>query len=623
MPDVTDLRPGDPETIAGYRVLSRLGAGGQGVVFLAAATSGDLVAIKQLRAGFGLDDTNRLAARAQFAKEVAAARRVAPFCTAQVVDAQLDGESPYVVSEFIAGPSLQQQIERNGPMQGTALQRMAIGTATALAAIHQAGVVHRDFKPANVMLSPEGPRVIDFGIARDLSTDTTVTSRVFGTPAYMSPEQVRADVVGPPTDMFAWASVMTYAATGRAPFDAPHMMAVMYRIGSAEPDLSGMPDELAAVLRQCLEKDPVDRPSAQQALAQLLGRPTPVRDQTDPTSVLAEATGLVRPRDTGSSGPVDAPPARPAPLPPAPSVPVISAPVISAPVISVPVPVDETVPAWGSPPPEPPGLDPAEPPVWGTAPDPASNPTRASNPTSVTGPTQATSAAPTWAGAPNGSDGSGSPGGSAWGAPPSPRRRRGARLPTIVVLAIILGGAAAFSGNLGFRSDRTLDPDRSELSGDPQWSAAIASAMASADIDGSDYSEQTSEPTAKSSTKGKPAVAPAPFAVPKAFAGVWRGPIASTGTVNGRSVVRLTLKSGSSSGRLRFTDLNCSGTVTVASVLPGVISLDAVITQDPKDRCSKRRTVYLTGRTGKQLQFTITGKDQPARAGSGTLTTDH
>jgi len=312
VPDVIDLRPGDPESVAGYRLLSRLGAGRQGVVFLAATSSGELVAIKCLRLG-----PEETLARVQFAKEVTAARLVAPFCTAQVIEAHVDGDSPFVVSEFIAGTSLQQEVERGGPILGTVLQRMAIGTVTALAAIHQAGVVHRDFKPANVMISPEGPRVIDFGITRDLATEMTEASKVFGTPAYMSPEQLRAETAGPATDMFAWASVITYAATGRAPFDAGHVAAVMYRIKSGEPDLSRVPNDLLGVLRQCLEKDPARRPSAQQVLAQLLGRPGPAPDQADPSLVLAEATELVRSGDSGEPlKPVWGSPSAEQPVPP-------------------------------------------------------------------------------------------------------------------------------------------------------------------------------------------------------------------------------------------------------------------------------------------------------------------
>ena len=291
MPDVTPLRTGDPEQVAGHRLAGRIGAGGQGVVYLGMSALGEPVAIKLLR----VEDER---SREQFAKEVAAARRVAPFCTAQILDFDLEAQPPYVISEFIEGLSLQQYVETRGPLTGTRLQRLAIGTATALAAIHQAGVVHRDMKPANVMLSPEGPRVIDFGIARDLSNDTTKVSKLFGTPAYMSPEQLRGERVGPSTDLFAWGSVMTFAATGRAPFEAPHMMAAINKIAHEEPDLTGVPPELLTVLRQCFSKDPAYRPTAQHALSMLLGRP----EETNPPNsavVLAEATQLVESSTTG------------------------------------------------------------------------------------------------------------------------------------------------------------------------------------------------------------------------------------------------------------------------------------------------------------------------------------
>jgi len=267
------LRSTDPRTIGVYRVLGRLGSGNQGVVYLAEAPSGARVAIKQLLSE-GEDEQDRQ----QLTKEVAAARLVAPFCTAQLLDVRLEGPSPYVVSEYISGPTLSQKVRDEGPMTGTALQRLAIGTVTALAAIHQAGVVHRDFKPANVMLSPDGPRVIDFGIARDLATDMTETSRVIGTPVYMSPEQLRNEPVEPASDMFAWASVIAYAATELPPFDGDHMMAVAYRILSGEPTLTGVPDVLLPVLERCLVKDPALRPTAEQVLAMLLGRTEPKAD---------------------------------------------------------------------------------------------------------------------------------------------------------------------------------------------------------------------------------------------------------------------------------------------------------------------------------------------------------
>jgi predicted Ser/Thr protein kinase len=304
MPHVVGLLPSDPARIAAYRVLGRLGAGGQGVVYLGEAPDGRRVAIKQLHTG--LPELADSQARRQLNKEVAAAQRVAPFCTAAVLEADVTGSSPYIVSEYIEGPSLQQHVRSAGPLTGSALQWMAIGTVTALAAIHQAGVVHRDFKPANVMLATDGPRVIDFGIARDLSTDVTVTSRIMGTPAYMAPEQVRNEPVGPAADLFAWASVIAYAATGKAPFEAGHMLAVAHRITAEQPDLAGVPEALAPVLRRCLAKDPARRPTAQQVLGMLLGRPgsdARADDLTegraddgagDPNRMLAQAAGLVQ-----------------------------------------------------------------------------------------------------------------------------------------------------------------------------------------------------------------------------------------------------------------------------------------------------------------------------------------
>jgi hypothetical protein len=286
--DEHQLHPGDPDQIDEYRVLSRLGSGGQGVVYLATAPSGERVAIKRLHSAFG-DEKSRL----QFAKEVAAARRVAPFCTAQVVDARMDGPSPYVVSEYIDGLSLQQHVRHHGPLAGVALQRLAIGTTTALVAIHTAGLVHRDFKPANVMLAADGPRVIDFGVARDLSLETTADSGVPGTLTFMAPEQLSGGRVGPPSDLFAWASVMVFAATGRTLFEAPHAIAVVKAIADADPDLTGVPADLLPVVQRCLSKDPARRPSAQQALVELLGRPAADAEVSDPSGVLAEAAERV------------------------------------------------------------------------------------------------------------------------------------------------------------------------------------------------------------------------------------------------------------------------------------------------------------------------------------------
>ena len=184
------LRSADPRELGAYRLVSRLGQGGQGVVYLGEAPDGRKVAVKVLNKEWAGDPK----LRERFTKEVNAARRVAHFCTAAVLDAELEAEPPYVISEFVEGPSLQQAIEDSGPRSGEALHKLAVGTATALAAIHEAGVVHRDFKPANVLLAADHLRVVDFGVARVVDSAVTQTASIMGTPAYMAPEQLMGEL---------------------------------------------------------------------------------------------------------------------------------------------------------------------------------------------------------------------------------------------------------------------------------------------------------------------------------------------------------------------------------------------------------------------------------------------
>ncbi|GAB3285905.1 serine/threonine-protein kinase [Kineosporia babensis] len=278
----------DPAQLGEYRVLARLGSGGQGVVYLAEAPSGRRVAVKQLHPGpFAAKP------REQLAREIAAARRVPPFCTARVLDADLHGASPYIVSEYIEGPSLQQRVSQEGPLAGTGLHWLALGTATALAAIHQAGVVHRDFKPSNVMLSPDGPRVIDFGVAYEQMPELADLDEVAGTPAYMAPEQIRGGPVSPAADVFAWASVIAYAATGLPPFQGEHVGDVLQRILEGEPDLRGVPPELAELLHTCLDQYPARRPGSQQVLMRLLGHRVTDEVPDDVGRLVATAAGMV------------------------------------------------------------------------------------------------------------------------------------------------------------------------------------------------------------------------------------------------------------------------------------------------------------------------------------------
>ncbi|MFB4303394.1 serine/threonine-protein kinase [Actinomadura sp. NTSP31] len=271
MPDAAPLEPGDPRALGQFEVVGRLGAGGQGAVFLGRAPGGEYVAVKLLHAQMANDP----AARARFTREVAAAQKVEPFCTARVLEADVHGDQPYVVSEFIDGPSLHDVVAHNGPLGAAELERLAIGTVTALAAIHEAGIVHRDFKPNNVMLASDGPRVVDFGIARTVNSQesaVTATGMVVGTPGYLAPEQLTGAPLTPAVDIFAWGATMVFAATGQSPFEADTLPVIINRILNEDPDLSALPPgPVRDLVARCLSKDAGLRPPAPQLLLNLLG----------------------------------------------------------------------------------------------------------------------------------------------------------------------------------------------------------------------------------------------------------------------------------------------------------------------------------------------------------------
>ncbi|MGK5556461.1 serine/threonine-protein kinase, partial [Actinomadura kijaniata] len=259
---VSPLSPDDPREVGRWRLTGRLGEGGQGVVYLGRDSAGRRVAVKTLKSA----DPE---ARARFAREMEAARRVAPFCTAAVLDSSADAARPYVVSEFVDGPSLQRRVAERGPLRGGDLERLAVNTASALAAIHGAGVVHRDLKPANVLLGPDGPRVVDFGIAR--AVDAGTRTRPMGTPSYSAPESLAGYPPTPASDVFAWAGTMVYAATGRPPFGrSDRMSAAVRRIAHEEPDLDGVPPFLRGLLAECLDEDPARRPAARDLMVRLV-----------------------------------------------------------------------------------------------------------------------------------------------------------------------------------------------------------------------------------------------------------------------------------------------------------------------------------------------------------------
>ncbi|SEG97835.1 Serine/threonine protein kinase [Nonomuraea solani] len=282
------LKPADPPRLAGYELQGRLGEGGQGVVFLGVTESGERVAVKWLKPELSSDHGTV----DRFLREAGVAQRVAPFCTAQVLATGVEDERPYIVSEYIDGPSLQEVVATRGPRTGTDLHRLAIGTVTALTAIHHAGIVHRDFKPGNVIIASDGPRVIDFGIARALDATATLTASVLGTPAYMSPEQLHGRQIGTASDLFSWAATMIYAATGKSPFHSESVAAVLTRVLHHEPDASGLDQPLRQVVTACLSKDPVRRPTADQVLQTLLGAQK--EEKTAPASSVARSRARLR-----------------------------------------------------------------------------------------------------------------------------------------------------------------------------------------------------------------------------------------------------------------------------------------------------------------------------------------
>ncbi|MEU6407495.1 serine/threonine-protein kinase [Microbispora sp. NPDC046933] len=260
------LSPEDPERLGEFWLAGRLGAGGQGVVYEAYDRQGHRVAVKVLHGDAAADPE----LKERFGREAAAARRVSSFCTARVIEARLDGPRPYIVSEYVAGPSLRRAVQDGRVFSGDDLHRLATAIATALTAVHEAGVIHRDLKPDNVLLGPDGPRVIDFGIARTLEMSLTSTGLVRGTPTYMAPEVFTGQRAGTAADVFAWGGIVLFAATGADPFKAESLGGVMHRVLSVDPDLSVLPGSLRALAGAALAKEPGERPTARELLMALI-----------------------------------------------------------------------------------------------------------------------------------------------------------------------------------------------------------------------------------------------------------------------------------------------------------------------------------------------------------------
>ncbi|MCQ9185472.1 serine/threonine-protein kinase [Streptomyces sp. IBSBF 2953] len=301
-----------PEYAGHYRLRECLGSGGMGVVHLAHSTSGMKVAVKVVHARFARDPEFR----GRFRQEVAAARRVSGAFTAPVVDADPEAERPWMATLFIPGATLAEQVKRNGPMRSGELRRLMAGLAEALRDIHRVGVVHRDLKPSNVLLAEDGPKVIDFGISRPKDSELrTETGKLIGTPPFMAPEQFRRPrEVGPAADVFALGSVMVHAATGRGPFDSDSPYVVAYQVVHDEPDLTGVPDNLAPLVSRCLAKEPEERPTPDELMREL--RSVAASYDTQSFIPSQRTLGDDETDPAGVGGPAG--PAAPAPAPAAP-----------------------------------------------------------------------------------------------------------------------------------------------------------------------------------------------------------------------------------------------------------------------------------------------------------------
>jgi len=282
-----------------------------GAVYLGRGPDGAPVAVKMIRDELGVDP----GFRARFEREVRSAERVASFCTAAVLDHGLHEDRPYLVTEYIEGPTLLTQVLERGPLSAGTLQGFAVGVAMALNAIHGAGLVHRDLKPSNVILSVSGPRVIDFGIARaeDAATGVTRTGQLIGSPGWIAPEQLLADRATTAVDVYTWGCLVAFAARGRHPFGGGEPIAMASRMLHGEPELDGMPEPLRGLVAAALDKDPLRRPTAQQLLLALTGgSPQSLDDQA--TRVVAQNWQAPPP----GPDPVTLPPEPRPPAPPGP-----------------------------------------------------------------------------------------------------------------------------------------------------------------------------------------------------------------------------------------------------------------------------------------------------------------
>ena len=459
----TPLRDTDPSWVGAYRLQARLGAGGMGVVYLAAAQDGRLVALKVLRPEMA-DDAEF---RKRFSREVTALQRVQGVCTVRVIDADTTAAQPYLVTEYAEGPSLAEYVESRGPMDPQMLYGLATGLAEALTAIHAAGIVHRDLKPSNVLLTPGGPKVIDFGIAQVLeATAVTRAGMTVGSAGYMAPEQIMGRA-GTAADLFSWGVTIAYAASGQPPFGTGTSEVILYRILHEAPDTAAVPDSLRPQVTAALSKDPHDRPAAAELLSQLTRTavvPAAGAGADNPTQTILAQTWRppTAPRET--SAPPTPPPA---------------------------------APSWTAPPQGTPSQPRS---FWATTPAPDPPSRGASSRTAPAGPTPPSG----WPAQPDGYDAR---------APRRPGLRRPVLVALVVGVAIVLGaGGAALAFALGGHSS-TSSGNNAGAGGSH---SASASAPATSAVTGS--SAAASSPAVSASASASTSPTPTTSATPSSSA---------------------------------------------------------------------------------------------------------
>ncbi|MCX4610616.1 protein kinase [Streptomyces mirabilis] len=560
------LGAGEPQQIGAYRLLARLGAGGMGRVYLARSDRGRTVAVKLVREELAAQEEFR----ARFRQEVLAARRVGGLWTAPVLDADTEAAVPWVATGYVAGPSLQTVVGHDhGALPERSVRILAAGLAHALKDIHAAGLIHRDLKPSNVLVTIDGPRVIDFGIARALETVTdgglTRTGALVGSPGFMAPEQVRGDRVTPACDVFCLGSVLSYAATGALPFGAANsgVHAMMFRIAQEDPDLDGVPEGLADLVRHCLRKDPAARPGLDEILERIGAEDTVVegrsRDPWLPSALVAQlGRHAVRLLDTENPAerpaPAPAPPTRQATAPaqePAPE----SAPAAldlsksSAAPAPTPAPAPEVAPEHAATPPPPggpastdhlptliAGADQTPPPAAPPAAHPAyGHPQQHPSPTGppAYGHPQGGWGAPGSYGPtpPYGPGMPTTPYGPAGVPEPEPPRRSGRSTAALIVVALVVALGAGGSVYALMQGGPAKGTDDAK--------ASSAASKSPSSLDSSPSSPST--PSSSPSDSPSPQASHGGGAIPEGFLGTWD---ASIDNATGHNTRRLTIQQG-------------------------------------------------------------------------------